>query len=364
MFKIWYGRVHTGWLEKMKQDKELHEWPINGLEDVLTCPICGERDRRALHKGLTDRVFFRAPGKWSLYSCTSCESAYLDPRPTAGSIGLAYKEYFTHIREDISSLSLPGKLKRRIETVYRNYRYGCAGSSGLLGFISALIISLYPNGRRNMDLSMRHLNRVEKGQVLLDFGCGNGDFLRRAREVGWEVRGVDFDQKAVKQAREGGLDVRVGGAEVLGAFEEQFDVITLSHVLEHVHDSVGLLEHCFRKLKPGGYIWIETPNICSFGHQYFGADWMGLDAPRHLVIFNLKSLRSVLKTVGFVDIELQSYNSRDLVTLRDSKAIADGVAPLSANLPKAPEELQKKAEHIIKGDEYQREFITVKARRK
>ncbi|MBV1898679.1 MAG: class I SAM-dependent methyltransferase [Cycloclasticus sp.] len=348
----------------MKQDKDLHEWPIDGLERVLRCPVCGERDRKALYHSLTDKVFFCAPGKWAMYSCASCESAYLDPRPTAGSIGLAYKQYFTHVREDISSLSLLNKLKRRIETAYRNYRYGCVGSSDFFGFISALIISLYPNGRRNMDLSMRHLNRVEKGQVLLDFGCGNGDFLRRAREVGWEVRGVDFDQKAVKQAREGGLDVRVGGVEVIDEFEEKFDVISLSHVLEHVHDSVGLLEHCFRKLKLGGYIWLETPNIGSFGHQYFGANWRDLDVPRHLVIFNLKSLRSVLKAVGFVDIEMQGYNSINLVTLRGSLAIAEGKSPFSANLPKVPQGLQNKAEHIAKNDESRREFITIKARRK
>src|SRR5260221_3119952 len=48
-----------------------------------------------LFRSLTDRTFRCAPGRWTLYGCAGCHSAYLDPRPTPQSIGLAYRRYYT-----------------------------------------------------------------------------------------------------------------------------------------------------------------------------------------------------------------------------------------------------------------------------
>ncbi|MHB1644059.1 MAG: class I SAM-dependent methyltransferase, partial [Acidithiobacillus sp.] len=56
---------------------ENQPWPPEGLEQVERCPICGEADRTLLHDGLTDKIFFCAPGRWSLYQCPTCGVAYL-----------------------------------------------------------------------------------------------------------------------------------------------------------------------------------------------------------------------------------------------------------------------------------------------
>jgi hypothetical protein len=55
-------------------------------------------------------------------------------------------------------------------------------------------------------------------------------------------------------------------------------------------------------LRPGGRIWITTPNIGSWGHLRFGQDWIGLDPPRHLVVFSQDALRRLLREAGFVDL--------------------------------------------------------------
>src|SRR5216110_445493 len=71
-------------------------WPYTGLESVELCPVCGSASRELLYSRLRDRVFFCAPGEWELYGCVKCGTGFLDPRPNAATIGLAYSSYFTH----------------------------------------------------------------------------------------------------------------------------------------------------------------------------------------------------------------------------------------------------------------------------
>jgi hypothetical protein len=59
----------------------------------------------------------------------------------------------------------------------------------------------------------------------------------------------------------------------------------------------------YRLLKPGGILWLETPNIDSVGHCRWGKHWRGLEPPRHLVLFNYRSLRTLLSQVGFQQVE-------------------------------------------------------------
>jgi hypothetical protein len=81
---------------KLKVENGQSVWPDDDLERVNCCPVCGKEERKLLHAGLTDRVFFCAPGNWDLFSCIDCGSAFLDPCPTAESISQAYQSYLTH----------------------------------------------------------------------------------------------------------------------------------------------------------------------------------------------------------------------------------------------------------------------------
>jgi len=132
---------------------------------------------------------------------------------------------------------------------------------------------------------------------LLDVGCGSGDFLEKVRLAGWDVSGVDVDDKAVSNARKKGLNIRHG--DIGACRETNFDAITLSHVIEHVHDPLALLRGAHARLKPGGCLYIETPNLESVGHRRFGRNWRGLEPPRHLVILSSGSLRLLLAAAGF-----------------------------------------------------------------
>jgi SAM-dependent methyltransferase len=119
--------------------------------------------------------------------------------------------------------------------------------------------------------------------------------------LGWRAQGLDPDSAALAGAREAGLSVTQGTLADLDAPEHAgaFYAITLSHVIEHLHDPAADMRRAHRLLRPGGLLWIATPNLEALGHRRFGRDWLGLDPPRHLVLFTRASLERLLRSAGF-----------------------------------------------------------------
>jgi len=272
-------------------------WPAGGLENVPRCPVCGSSGRKLIHANLRDRVFCCAPGEWNLHQCNDCGSGYLDPRPTSATIGLAYSKYFTHGPTggvDYAKASWWRRFRIAQRNSYLNAHYGydlkpAAWSPFFLSHAR----------RRRFDTFTGHLRFPGRGAHVLDIGCGNGAFLWQMRSLGWDVCGVEPDTKSAARARAAGLDVRDGLIQQQTLPDAHFDAITMNHVIEHLHDPLDTLRRCWKLLKPGGQISLTTPNLGSRGHQIFGADWLPLDPPRHLVLFTEDSLRRALETCGF-----------------------------------------------------------------
>lgn len=115
----------------------------------------------------------------------------------------------------------------------------------------------------------RRMARLEallpKPGRLLDVGCGTGVFLQLARQRGWEVAGTEFSDFACKNAEAGGFPIVQGEVWEARFPENSFDAITCWHVLEHAADPRRLLEECHRIVRPGGWLFVATPNL----HDYF-----------------------------------------------------------------------------------------------
>ena len=286
---------------------ELKPWPEGGLETVHECPACGASDAQLIYPALHDKVFGSDYEGLPMVRCNHCHSAYLQVRPNEQTIGLAYQNYYTHESSDnnLSKLSPLRQFIRATMNSYRNRRFGLQlAPCNSFGY---WFVSLLPWLSEGLINEMRSLPKPLPGQRLLDVGCGNGKFLVMAKAMGWDVVGVDFDEVAVNTARKAGLRVVYGDVFSITDYES-FDYITCSHVVEHVHNPKAFLEHIYALLKPNGKLWLETPNTQSYGHEQFGANWRGLEPPRHLVLFNNTSLRNLLSRVGFQSVQVPAVN--------------------------------------------------------
>lgn len=300
------------------------EWPAHGLERVPLCPLCGGDRRSVLHAGLRDYAFKTAPGEWVLQRCADCGCAYLDPRPNAATIALAYARYYTHSdrRGGPPEESGFARLRRRIAYAYLNTRFGASYPDAFPG--GEHIARLFPRKRAYLDVThARNLGKATGDNTrLLDVGCGNGEFLRFAALLGWVAEGVDVDAAAVAAARASGCNVTHGSLEELPFRAGSYRHVTLSHVIEHVHDPVKLLRQCLALLVPGGRLWLQTPNLRSVGHSVFGPSWRGLEPPRHLVLFDQRSLAAALAAAGFSDVAFREHPGNTTFIWEESRRIA------------------------------------------
>jgi SAM-dependent methyltransferase len=298
------------------------------LERAGPCPVCDGTRRTLLYEGVTDHLA-GTPGAWSVQRCEGCGTLVLDPRYSRDDIARAYENYSHHLALPGDEVPPPRRgLARIVPRAYLAHAFGY--HDGLPGWLRtlALLAVPYPDGAESVRFSVMYL-RARQGGELLDVGCGGGAFLAVARELGWRVVGVDPDERAVQVARETrDLDVRAGTLEKQRFEADRFDAVTASHVIEHVHDPLGLLRECLRVAKPGAQIVIVTPNSESLGHRRFGTSWIGLQPPRHLYLFACDTLRRLADRAGMRVLSVRSsVRNADFTWLLGRGILRDWPAP-------------------------------------
>jgi SAM-dependent methyltransferase len=132
---------------------------------------------------------------------------------------------------------------------------------------------------------------------LLDIGCGNGTELYKLKKMGWEVFGIEMDEVASERARRAGLDVVTGDLFQANYPDHFFHAVRLSFVLEHLPDPKRTLLEVKRILLPNGRIYISIQNAASLHYWLFRKYWFGLDVPRHLFSFSIKTIERFVSSL-------------------------------------------------------------------
>ncbi len=224
------------------------------------CLICHSRQNTSF---LTVPNRFYLSEKFNLSRCLNCNFVFLNPRPVEKSIGRYYQDenYQPHQPQ---SRTLSDKIYHWIRVWNNRYK-------------------------------RRKIERLIPGGIIFDYGCGTGEFLVEMRTTGWKTIGFEPSGAAAEIAGKYGLSL----VPDLGHLPGNITIITLWHVLEHVHQAEALLEKVKQQLAPNGYLIIALPNRQCFDARSFRESWVAFDAPRHLYHFTPDDLRSLLSNKGF-----------------------------------------------------------------
>jgi SAM-dependent methyltransferase len=170
----------------------------------------------------------------------------------------------------------------------------------------------HPEFREFLDFVARHrmdmIERVTRRPGrMVDVGCGTGETLAEAKRRGWEVAGVDLIGDAVKMAIDDyGIDVRQSLLEDSGLPERSFDVVSATHVLEHMHEGGAFLTSIARWAKPGGYVFIEVPNWHSIDRMGNKDKWFGYRPLEHLAHYSPKTLSATMRRNGLEPVDVRT----------------------------------------------------------
>jgi len=152
---------------------------------------------------------------------------------------------------------------------------------------------------------------------ILDVGCGDGNFLEVAKEMGWDVYGSEFTEDASRRAREKGVTMFVGKLDAAAIDTKDFDIITSFEVMEHINNPVEQATHIFNLLRKGGLFYFTTPNFNALERYYLKVDYPVINYPEHLIYWTPKTIHLLLKGVGFrkrkietTGINISSFKSR------------------------------------------------------
>lgn len=236
------------------------------LVNYTHCPFCHSA---AIQPVLTAKDHTVSHTSFEIWHCTHCTNRFTQAVPGLMDIGPYYQsvEYISH------SDTAKGLINRLYHWV-RSYTLGT-----------------------KRKLVQKAAGR-ERG-LLLDIGAGTGAFVTTMLAAGWKVTGLEPDSIARENAKvKHGIELH-SADDIYSLPPSSFDVITLWHVLEHVHDLQGYFKQFKVLLKPGGKLVIAVPNYTSKDAAAYAQFWAAWDVPRHLYHFSPAGMQHLAHLQGF-----------------------------------------------------------------
>ena len=154
-------------------------------------------------------------------------------------------------------------------------------------------------------LRFRFVSKFVKQGKLFDLGAGWGHFMLAAKELGYDIYGVEISEEPYKYCVND-LKLPVDHTDFFDMDEsKKFDVITMWDVLEHIDKADVFLQKCHKLTADGGYLILQVPQIDSYFSKKQQDKWnmMGLD---HVNYFSIKTMKQILANNGYEMVAVKS----------------------------------------------------------
>jgi len=249
--------------------------------EIISCPLCNSHSSFEL---ASRDLMFKKSKLYNYYVCNFCNLSFIHPMPSLDDIKSFYPDsYMIFEPAKIKKLKYFEKLKLKYKHGYKELL-----EDNSMNYLLSLF-TIY---------SHENIDFIKNGKFL-DIGCGNGSRLLKMKQLGWDVSGVEMSKKAYNECKKNGLNVFNSTLENTSFESNSFDVIYLSHLIEHLPNPIEVLTIVKKILKPNGLLYIKTPNRESLGRKLFKRFWYANDVPRHLSLFGKKNLTMVSKKLRF-----------------------------------------------------------------
>lgn len=217
-----------------------------------SCLLCHNKKHKKLY-GI---------GKFDILKCINCGLVFLSPSPTEKEL----KNYYS------------SNYYSRKANILEN----------ILDFINRYIL-------------LNEVGKFKKRGKLLEVGFGNGELLDFFKKRGWETYGVETSKQAFNLARVKIKDNIYNKPLVECHFKKNyFDLVILSHVIEHIKDPLFLLSGAKRVLNKEGVLIIEVPSLDSIEYFLSKENYFAfVDMPGHLYFFTQLTIKRLLMKAGF-----------------------------------------------------------------
>lgn len=227
---------------------------MQSARENISCRLCGAKD----HQLILDNLVTKYHDSFALKKCRNCSYVSTYPVPSDQLLRRYYDQNYWQSSETKTHVPLNTFYKWRMAGIVSDIR-----------------------------------QYAKPGSKILDWGCGDGSFVKLLRSHGYDCYGLDA------YAAEQDVPYIVNATIDKPGFSENFfDIITCFHVLEHLKSLKESLANAFKLLKANGVMIVEVPNFDSLGSRLFGKRWQPLQIPTHLSHFTPQTLHKLSQSAG------------------------------------------------------------------
>jgi SAM-dependent methyltransferase len=245
----------------------------------MECRICKNKNKNSTYT--VKEMLYGSQEEFDYIECDNCKCLQLKIIPD--NLGKYYpSDYYSYNR-----INRPKGIRRILTNLRNKYAVFDKG-----------IIGKYLHSRRPTDglRALSNLPLLTKKSRVIDVGCGSGALLSALEDLGFDsLLGLDpFNENDLRHSRY--LTIRKGG---IADADGEWDLVMFHHSFEHIPNPQDTLKSVYNLLIDGGYCLIRIPTVSSYAWTHYKTNWVQLDAPRHLFLHSIESMKILSRKVGF-----------------------------------------------------------------